>query len=798
MINNSLLCLKRTANLVTKQEDINATDNILLDLARKIFAFEYHLKNKNPGLALYQTGIYRHPANPSYIIEPHFVREDGIVIFLQLKQKDEYLNTVDTEFIHIAMDILKLDTAKLFTIILDDNTDYKKISTINKKHYKTITEETIKYSQKIVDKHIIPVQNNKKQKRNTSSEIKNDKFIASEWVSASKTRNYALRNTLVDWLDHWYDRTTEKNDFERPPTVNNNEYNFGKFIMNKGVEFESEVIKLIREKLNDNEFVKICKSYDNFYNKVFDYEQATQEEIRRGTPVIYQGLLMNHSGDLCNSYGMPDLIVRSDYINKIISDNPVPTDMINYKAANLSGNYHYVVVDIKFTTVELCFDGIRIRNYGSIPAYKCQLYIYNHALGVIQGYEPAAAYILGRRYKYESKKKTYCFNDCFSKMGVIQYDKWDNNYIEETINAVKWIKRLRTEGQNWKLYPTPTIPELYPNMASAGESNWDNMKAQYAKKINEITLLWNCGVKNREIANNNGVYTFDDPKCSAKMLGIYGEKQAPILDEIININRKRKFTDKLDYISMKLNNKFDNQWLEKHKLRLTVDFETINCVFDDFSSLPNAQDYNYLFMIGVSYQIHNQEYKYKMFLAAELSSEAEYEMVEHFYKFLRQLTDEYVGKNYPIPSLYHWGHMERSFFDGLCTRLVNKLGHNISARIAKIKQELNWYDLCDSFKQNKIVINGCFKFGLKEIATRLSELKLIKSTWNKESACLNGNAAMIIAKQAYDSSYNTNSPVIKTKAMREIMEYNRTDCIVIHEIIDLLKEKSKSRKIRKL
>ena len=109
-----------------------------------------------------------------------------------------------------------------------------------------------------------------------------------------------------------------------------------------------------------------------------------------------------------------------------------------------------------------------------------------------------------------------------------------------------------------------------------------------------------------------------------------------------------------------------------------------------------------------------------------------------------------------------------------------------------MKKDLDWFDLSECFKNNPIVINGCFKFGLKEVAGRLSELGLIKSSWNSSVDCTNGNTAMVMAQKAYDECKNQNKPIVQNNSIKEIMDYNKIDCIVIHEIIDLMKDKAQS------
>ncbi|MEM3062079.1 MAG: hypothetical protein QW303_00845 [Nitrososphaerota archaeon] len=804
MKGRTILRIKRNASKISNEKDLIESNNNVLDLCRKIFIHHYGEKYNSLDISIYQTGFYKHPIYSNVEAEPHFVSDDGTIIYLSLMQNSKYLYKVDDQIVHLSMEILNLRTSKIFTINLKPEIDINRIDDI-RTCYINITETFYRYSSEIVKNYLSSVATKKvkldksfdtgkleevresifSEKMEENVNVKN--FVYEEWVSASKTRNYVLRDTLLDWLDHWYDKSQEKIMFNSTKPVLETEYNFGKFIMNKGKQFEREVVKLIEEKVGQGEFVTICRDTIESPDRTVEYEKMTINEISKGTPIIYQGLLMNRSGNLAYSYGSPDLLVRSDYLSKLVKISPLDQELTFFRAPKLSGNYHYVVVDLKFVTLDLCADGKRIRNSGSIPAYKCQLYIYNHALGKIQGYEPKESYILGRKYRYESKGKTYSENDCFARLGHIQYDGWDREYISESIDAISWIKRLRTEGREWKLFPKPSIPELYPNMTNSCESSWNHVKLEYAKYIGEITLLWNCGYKNRIIAHENGIYSFMDPNCSAEMVGVSSPKQAPILDEIISINRKSNFASVMDRIKVTLNEEVDNQWMKPCKLRITIDFETISSIFDDFTTLPVAQDGNYLFMIGLAYKVMGQEIVYKMFLAAELSEDAELQMVYQFYKFLRNLTDMHLGKHVPIPPLYHWGQSEKSFFNKLCDQLISKFGPDVGEDVEMIRSELEWYDLSECFRKNPIVINGCFNFGLKEVAKRLMELGLIPQLWKSGSSCTNGNMAMIMAQKAYHMSNKI--PIIQNPVMKEIMEYNKADCMVIHKIIEVVQRK---------
>jgi hypothetical protein len=613
-------------------------------------------------------------------------------------------------------------------------------------------------------------------------EDKEENFIFSEWVSASKTRNYMLKDTLLDWLNLY---GIKKNivSFNE-----NNSLSFVNFIMEKGIKFEEHIIKLIKSSFTDDEFVQIVHNMKNYSQRVLEYYEQSKKEILKGTPIIYQPLLLNKTGKLKYSYGMPDLLIRSDYLKFIVTNSPLELDMIHFKAPNLNGDYHYVVIDIKFTTLDLCCDGMRIRNSGSFPAYKSQLYVYNHALGLIQGYEPSEAFIMGRKIKYDIKNTHYSCDNCFSQLGHIQYSDWDKKYIQETIDAIQWIKRVRNEGNEWSLYPLPSVPELYPNMTCHNESQWDSFKNKYANEINEITLLWNCGIKNRILAHNNNIYSYNDSNCNSENLGINGDIQSPILNAIIGINQKVKFKNQYDYINLNLNDEVDNFWAEPQKLLISVDFEYINNIFDNFETLPVSNTASYLFMIGVAFKIKNKPKEYKLFLLSELSNDAECQLIEQFYLFLRKLTDDNYGKSHDIPPLYHWGSFEKYQFTKVCTNLSELYGETVKEQMTEYCNKLAWYDLNRCFIENPITINGCFKFGLKEIATRLYELKLINTKW-EECKNINENTAMILAFNAYSEKTKKNVSIDKIPIMKDIIKYNMVDCFIIHDIVECLRIK---------
>ena len=258
-----------------------------------------------------------------------------------------------------------------------------------------------------------------------------------EWISATATRNHLLRDPVVDWLKYNYSGFVTRN-----PTytknilgaVNNrrNPNSFIEYIMGQGCTFESHVIRLLTKKFGKDLIVNIGGELNSHSSEKV---AETVSAMNIGIPIIYSGLLHNPE---MKTYGIPDLIVRSDWINNIAKIHVLDRAQTHISALRLrdihdpdtTSRYHYLIVDIKFSTLYLRADGVHILNTGSFPAYKSQLYIYNEALARIQGYNPQKAFILGRKWRFSSKGETYKGKSCFDRLGTIDYTGVDKKWAK--------------------------------------------------------------------------------------------------------------------------------------------------------------------------------------------------------------------------------------------------------------------------------------------------------------------------------------------------------------------------------
>ena len=213
----------------------------------------------------------------------------------------------------------------------------------------------------------------------------------SEWVSATETRNYILDDPLLDYFNLY----GKMNSITVDSKVN--ELDFANFIRNKGITFEDKIINYIYANHNKN-FRKIAESNEE-YSTV--RAKQTFDAMKEGIPIIYHGVLHDNEEKM---YGIPDIIIRSDYINNLF-EVPVLSGEDKYISAPLiSEKYHYLIIDIKFAGLNLNHEGKYLLNNNEYPAYKSQIYVYNYILGKLQGFMPDCAYILGRRVFYKKEK----------------------------------------------------------------------------------------------------------------------------------------------------------------------------------------------------------------------------------------------------------------------------------------------------------------------------------------------------------------------------------------------------------
>jgi len=570
-----------------------------------------------------------------------------------------------------------------------------------------------------------------------------------QWLSPSRLRNFMIRDTLADWLEL----------YTRNAGIHNrvHEGGFIEFIQNKGVEFEQGII----DHINDHRIPIVSVSEYITSTSV----KRTIDLMKAGTPVIHSAPLKNHGH---RTMGVVDLLVRSDYLSRIVEECPLTEDEQKIAAPKLNGNYHYVVIDVKFSTLPLRADGRHLLNSGSYPFYKTQTWIYTQAVGKIQGYTPRSAYILGRRWNYTSRGIKYNSLYSLDKLGIIDFEGVDKMYIDRTSDAIKWRREVEQFGADWSVSP-PSREELRPNMC-VDSGRWNPQKQKLADENKEITQIWYCGIKQRENAHTHGVTSWDDPHCTSQTLGMGGVR-GPVIDAILNVNRQNQDVIRPSRIRSNMYN-----WRDSTKGDMFVDFETLMDIHAPMDELPKQRNTNQIFMIGVWYRPQiTEQWVYKSFICRALTLDEEFRVMNEFVSFM---------KSQGSPRMWYW-HAEKTMWASAENRQFD------NCKDDEKKEDVlrndwasatdDWCDMAKLFRGEPIVIKDCFKFGLKDIVKTMNKHGLIPT--RLESDCDSGLTAAIKAWNAYQNSQDpANSPTIQ-----DIAKYNEFDVKALCDILTYLR-----------
>ena len=330
------------------------------------------------------------------------------------------------------------------------------------------------------------------------------------WVSPTRTRNYILDDPLLDWLDLHGEAQGFECDSSSPQYDLRTD--FTKFLFEQGHKFEAAIVEL----LGRDHCVETIATTPRVHARRLEKAEATFAAMQRAAPIIHQGVLWDAEH---RTYGIADLLIRSDVLQELFPNAISPSEA-GHAAPNLpKASWHYRVVDIKFTTLHLSSRG-ELDNSGSGPAYKAQLFIYNRALGRLQGYEPPVSYLLGRGWR-QGRQRGSSALDRLAQVPQAGTVTNRTPISEITEAAVQWVRRVKTKGTSWEVLPQPSVPELYPNGGNDhGCSLGTTPSAGSPSELEELTQLWWVSAKGRRQAHEAGIFRWTDPRVTPERVGV--------------------------------------------------------------------------------------------------------------------------------------------------------------------------------------------------------------------------------------------------------------------------------------
>lgn len=583
---------------------------------------------------------------------------------------------------------------------------------------------------------------------------------AERWVAASRTRNWLLGDPLLDWLKVYGHDAGFVRDDERPGYDERTD--FRRFVLEQGHRFEDGVVALLERRAP---VLRIAQSPADSRSR--DCARATRDALAAGAPIVSQGVLHD---DEAGVFGMPDLLIRSDVLAGLFPEI-VPLDDVDVPAPALATRYHYRVVDVKLRTFSLLRDGHASEAAGSLP-FLVQVWLYNQALGRLQGFEPPSAYLLGRNWTTSDGTRGL---GCLDRLARVDADRWledrGASLAELAENAIAWVRRVGAEGSGWQVLPEPSVPEMYPHMRAAEDAPWHGAKAVIGAALRELTLLprMNPGLRRR--AHAAGILRWDDPAASSTSLGVTGTEGAARLDVVLSANRSPVPAFLPESLPA------DAVWRTPAPLEFFVDLETVSNLSDDFTSLPEVGGWAGIFQIGCGWLVDGS-WQFAQWTADRLEGGAERVIIDAWVAHMEALASA-AGVDLLDARIFHWSPAEGSALD-------------TAYNAARVRHgdaqwpELSWFDLLAVARAAPMGVTGAFGYSLKQIAKAMAMHEWIETTWGDGPT--DGLGAMVGAWWCDAEARLLGVPMGELLLMREIATYNQVDCRVLAEILAWLRE----------
>jgi len=430
-----------------------------------------------------------------------------------------------------------------------------------------------------------------------------------EWVSAGRTRNYLLGDPLLDWLARHGRAEGFVPDTETPGYDPRTDLTA--FVLAQGRRFEAGVLELLAREVP---ITTIARERGDARSAARAAD--TFAAMAAGAPLIAQVVLRDPAR---RTYGVADLLVRSDILERLFPGTLAP-DIARLAAPALGGAaHHYRVIDVKFHTFDLTVDGAAA--VGDALPYLAQVWVYNEALGRLQGLRPEAAYLLGRSTVQAGIRATGCL-DRLARVDAERDLPSRGRTLEEiTTEALGWIRRLRRDGAAWSVRPAPSTDELWPHARNSEDMPWHAAKASLARELHELTLLPRMNPERRALAHAAGIRTWDDPAASAASLGIDSPIGAAQLDAVLAANRSPVPV----VLPARLRS---GEWRDPTGLDFHVDFETVSNLADDFRTLPEIGGQPLIFQIGCGFLDASGAWQFRQWTARQLDEPSERAIVD--------------------------------------------------------------------------------------------------------------------------------------------------------------------------
>lgn len=562
-----------------------------------------------------------------------------------------------------------------------------------------------------------------------------------DWIEARETASYFYGDKLLYWLEAFGSGHGFLRDSERPGY--DPETDMSVFLREKAALFRAAVV----EYLIAHQFSVI----DLSATKLAD---ETNAALIEAPDVLVRPLFRNERRRV---WARPSLVMHRQAIERLFVE---PPDLG-------SETSEYFIVETRAAKLDLGIKG-GVAKSDSIRVLQAQMTLANEALSEVTGRRAGVGLLIGRGWKQTVEKEKRRSQGCLDKAGVIRLDDADLHI--ELGDALQWIRRVRREGGDWGILPSPTVPELRPNTSSRYDFPWHKAKAEIAEKLRDPILLWNVGASNRDKALAQGIERYDDPRATTEVFGVPPDK-VRTLDAILEMARRPNAEIEPDRVET------DRElWGEAAAVEFYVDFETVTDTDDDCRDFPRAGGQPLIFMVGCGHLEHGV-WKFSNFVAETLTPTGEAKMIDSWLAHMEDVRVR-LGPHIERPICYHWSAAEEGSF-------AKQYSSARSRHPDAAWPEPNWFDfLTRVFRKEPILVPGALGFGLKTIARAMHARGCIDVIWDEGPG--DGLGAMVGAWRAYARCKG--KPVQSDPAMQGIIKYNAIDCQTMQQIIAWLRK----------
>lgn len=572
------------------------------------------------------------------------------------------------------------------------------------------------------------------------------------WVDASELRNHLNEDPQLDWFECF----GEAQGFMRSEI--DASLDMRGFLDVKSSAFEDAVVRYLSVRLD----------------VVRDPGPALLDVMRRGASVIVGALV---SDETTRTRAAPALLVRSDALRRLFPDALSEEGASRPAPALGASAWHYRVVEVGFTTLELTPAG-DLALWGSKRRYVAEAFVANRALGELQGFLPEASFLLGRSWRMSDEGSTVRGEDAMSRIGRIRHDARlpDGGAVLTAVEeAVRWRRALAEGGAAWRVLPEPTREELRPNLRNDRDEPWRSSKRRIAEELQDLTRLSRVRPLHRARALRQGVPRLDDPRLSAVLLGVTGES-ATLIDAILAAQRGASGGTWPERVSVS-----EAIWRPVPSLEFFVDFETVSDLDDDLDEFPTRGGCAMIFMIGCGH-VEAGQWRHHGFTANALVADEEVRLIDAWLAHMRDVRTR-LGHPAVAPLVHHWSSHEATSLD--------RAFEVVRARHPdRGWEEPRWFDLLERvFWAQPVGVRGAFSHGLKDVARALDALGLISSRW-PNGGVADGVGAMVGAWSAERWRKENGGGLRGAPVMQDIERYNEADCRALHEVLTFLRRSS--------